>query len=77
MSYIIEIKNKDSLELLYVSGFQKNLMKNGNYQYKFAYTNNKKHAIKRNKDNAKEIEEALMNVINSDVFDVKVRKTLM
>ena len=77
MSYIIEIKNKNSLELLYVSGFQKNLMKNGNHQYKFAYTNNKKHAIKRNKDNAKEIEEALMNVINSDIFDVKVRKTLM
>lgn len=77
MSYIVEIKNKDSLELLYVSGFQKNLMKNGNYQYKFAYTNNKKHAIKRNKDNAKEIEEALMNVINLDVFDVKVRKTLI
>lgn len=77
MSYIVEVKNKDSLELLYVSGFQKNLMKNGNYQYKFAYTNNKKYAIKRNKDNAKEIEEALMNVINLDVFDVKVRKTLI
>lgn len=77
MNYIIEIKNKDSLELLYVSGFQKNLMKNGNYQYKFAYTSNKKHAIKRNKDNAKDIEDALTNVINSDIFDVKVKKTLI